>query len=509
MKFNKGNVQKTISKNRLYSNFEGGESFTVSDPKLELYKMTCANLFGESKFYEQNQKKSDSSSNRIVQLAREIAETDPEFILKLAYYARTQMNLRTVPTVLLFESSIDDNIKPFVRRWAPRIINRVDEMAEIVAMFTQGCGHIGNLSAEGSFPAAIKKGIRDTLQSGKFSKYQLAKYTNENATGKVKLKDVIKITRPRPKDSHMQETFNAILNGDLKQINTWNAITSKEGSTDESWEKSVDKMPIMALVKNLRNILDRNPNEETIFKLVVKLTNPTIIKNSRLFPFRFLTAYKMIEDNENEYTQQILNSLETTMDISVENIPTMLGKTAFLVDVSGSMLGNPISKDSVVTTDQIAGLLCAMAHQVCETSHIVRYSDWAEIIRLSKRHGVLANSRAINKGQICGGGTSTYLGIRALIEKKYKVDRIINLTDAIGYGGSLVDMLIQYRKEINPKCRYYEIDLNGYGNTQIPDRDPLSCLISGWTEKVFEFININESTGRGPVEEIEKITLPK
>ena len=273
MKFNKQRqitVNKNNKKRMTYKNFEGGESFT-SDPKMELYKMTCATLFGEPKFYESNQKALDSSSNRIIQLAHEIAETDPEFILKLAYYARTQMNLRTTPIALLFEAALDDNCKPFVRRWTPYIINRVDEMAELVAMFNTSVGHVGDLDESGSLPAALKKGIADTLTSGKFTKHQLAKYTNENAAGKVKLKDVINITHPKPTKDGMSFVFEDILTGNLKQENTWNAITSKEGSNEHSWLKAMGSAPIFATVRNLRNILDNTEDKDMIQEVVNKL----------------------------------------------------------------------------------------------------------------------------------------------------------------------------------------------------------------------------------------------
>ena len=512
MKYNKTRTVTKSKSRQSYKNFEGGESFT-SDPKMELYKMTCATLFGEPKFYEGNQKKADSSSNRIIQLAHEVAETDPEFILKLAYYARTQMHLRTTPTVLLFEAGIDDNMKRFVRRWTPHIINRVDEMAEVIAMFTNTIDHIGDLSAEGSLPAALKKGIADTLSSGKFRKYQLAKYTNENAEGKVKLKDVIKIVHPKPQDKHMSQMFRDILNGELKQVNTWNAVVSKEGSNEHSWLKAMGSAPIFATVRNLRNILDNTEDPDMIQEVVNKLTNPEIIKNSRLLPFRFLSAYNAIQNHRNKYAQTFMDALEESVDLAIDNIIPLPGTTAVLVDVSGSMTERPLSDKSDMYPKDIATLFGAMAHRVCQFSHLIRFASDAELIRCSRRNGAISNAREIANANI-GSGTVTSNALRLLINRNEKVDRIITFTDAIGYTNSwqdsqLVDVLIKYRDKINPRCRYYEVDLMGYGNAQVPDTDPLTCLISGWSEKIFEYIPLHEHTGRGPIEQIERITLPK
>lgn len=512
----KQNTQKALSKvkrqkgSRSYKNFEGGESFTV-DPKLELYKMVCSTLFGEPKFYEPNQKKADSSSNRIIQLAHQVAETDPEFVLKLAYYARTKMNLRTTPTVLLFESSIDDNTKRFVREWSHHIIQRLDEPAEIIAMYQKAFGNVGDLSKEGSLPNCIKKGIADVLTSGRFKKYQFAKYTAETIDSVVKLKDVIKITHPKPVDDNMAKLFKDIIEGNLKIRSTWKAITSQKGSTRESWAEAVDEMPIMALVKNLRNVLDSNPTKETINKVKSKLVNAELIKKSKLFPFRFQTAYKYVQENSNKYAQDILDALQVAMDVSVANMTPIEGTTATLIDVSGSMTGAPISTESKVYPRDIATLFGAMSHIICERNHLVRFASWAELIRLSTRDGIITNANRIANSD-CGGSTETWKAVELLTKNKIEVDRIITFTDEIGYnsaytGKQLVDALIHYRNVVNPKCYYYDVDLMGYGNAQVPDGDPLSCLISGWSERIFDYINTFESSSTGPIEEIEKITL--
>ncbi len=92
-------------------NHEGGLAFEL-DPRTRLYTRVASALMAEKKFYESAQQ----ADAALLADVRAVAETDPEFVLRLAAYARQVLNLRSVATVLLVEAAAIPACKPYVRR---------------------------------------------------------------------------------------------------------------------------------------------------------------------------------------------------------------------------------------------------------------------------------------------------------------------------------------------------------------------------------------------------------
>jgi len=93
---------------------------------------------------------------------------------------------------------------------------------------------------------------------------------------------------------------------------------------------------------------------------------------------------------------------------------------------------------------------------------------------------------------VCGGGTDITLPLRYLIQEKIYVDRIIVLSDNeinSNYPNTCQGFLEHY-KTINPNVWLHGIDLAGYGTQQFIGKNV--NIISGWSEKVFDFISTAE-----------------
>ena len=76
------------------TNYEGAKAYAMT-PELELYTAVVTASLSDS-FYE----KQDERVNRIAAL---VGKVSPEFVARLAVYARTQMHLRSIPMLLLVE----------------------------------------------------------------------------------------------------------------------------------------------------------------------------------------------------------------------------------------------------------------------------------------------------------------------------------------------------------------------------------------------------------------------
>jgi 60 kDa SS-A/Ro ribonucleoprotein len=496
-------------------NYEGGVAYDLNK-YTELYTRVASCLVNEPKFYG---KKGDTEK-RILELVKEIAKENPEFPLKLAVYARQRLYLRSIPIVLLAECSLINESKKYVRAYSPDIIRRADELKETVAYLIGKIGQIGGGGSKadgkgnGSLPAGIKKGLADSFSN--FNAYQFAKY--DSRTDVVKLRDVLRLVHPKPQSEEQSQLFKNLKNGTLPVPETWETIISSKGSTKENWEYAVTVMPIMALIRNLRNLLQHNISNWNVVQN--KLTDQKIILNSKQFPFRFLNAYREIEDQSNLQTRQVMEWLEQAMDISVANIPKWDGVTAVFADNSGSM-SSPMSVrskgkqiSSKTRNYDISNLFMAMIDKRCENSICGIFGTNFAVKRFPLRSGILQNADSIINDEV-GSSTNAYLSINYLNNHKIKVDRIVVITDEQCYdsssgwsyvGQSLHESLLRYRRNVNPNAFIYTIDLGGYGTTQIPEDTPNAAVFAGFSDKILTFITAFEQDKSTALKEIEAIT---
>ena len=104
---------------------------------------------------------------------------------------------------------------------------------------------------------------------------------------------------------------------------TWENLKSG-GNT---WKEILEtiEMPHMALLRNLRGIFKEIEDAETAKSVMEKLS-AGVAKGSQ-FPFRYWSAYKAVEkDEEVNHKGIILDGLENCMDLSVSNMPKLEGK---------------------------------------------------------------------------------------------------------------------------------------------------------------------------------------
>ncbi|MDD4804952.1 MAG: TROVE domain-containing protein, partial [Candidatus Pacebacteria bacterium] len=119
----------------------------------------------------------------------------------------------------------------------------------------------------------------------------------------------------------------------------------------------------MAILRNLNNVLKADVSQYHIDLICAALTDPTAISRSKQYPFRYYSAYKTLQENREQYdstkVSAVLQALEKAIAISAESVPKISGKSLVLVDVSGSMCWQPISKHSKVTPAEVAGMFGA------------------------------------------------------------------------------------------------------------------------------------------------------
>lgn len=505
-------------------NKEGGLSFSV-DPLTELYTRVATCLVGEPKFYES----AEFADQELIRATHEVLATHPEFVLQLAVYCREKMHLRSVPLVLCAEyANIAPGTVPNARKYISRVIQRPDEISEIIAYQFER----NKVSPRKTkLPISIKAGVAGAFP--KFDAYQLGKYRGDNST--VSLKDALFMTHPKPKDDNQQTDWNNLVEGTLEIPVTWETQRS-QGLMNWSevihsvFNKNGKINNYMAQLRNLRNIMKSTEvSNDDLALMCTMISDTDAVRKSKQLPFRFLTAYMTIkygiwtERNGNQIiihtgdtgitghpmTNGVLDALEDAAAVSVDNMPKLSGTTLIACDVSASMF-KQISTKSVVQNFDIGLMLGSMAHQFCNRSITGIFGDTWKTVPMSKRSGILSNVIEMRRREgLVGYSTNGYKVIEYLLENDIKVDRILIFTDNqmwnSGNDREFAPTFIKYQRKL-PGVQLYSFDLSGYGNIIVPQDTKNVSLIAGWSDRIFDFIQMNEKEGINPIDTIRAIT---
>ncbi|UOQ71442.1 TROVE domain-containing protein [Hymenobacter cellulosilyticus] len=131
------------------------------------------------------------------------------------------------------------------------------------------------------------------------------------------------------------------------------------------WETLITsgKLGYMALLRNLRNILEADVSAQAVEKVCATLSNEQAVARAKQLPFRFLAAYREVLVLKSGYVALVLEALETAIAHSVANLRGFDTSTRVVVacDVSGSMQ-QPVSARSKVLLYDV-GLVLGMLLQ--------------------------------------------------------------------------------------------------------------------------------------------------
>lgn len=514
------------------TNYMGATAYTLT-PEMELYSAVATCMVDDS-YYEKQKE-------RLSRIRELIAQCSPEFVAKLAIYARKEMNLRSIPVVLAVELARATSGNSLVSKTINGIVQRADEIKEILAYYQiankrAGVKKLNKLSKQ------VQKGLAAAFN--KFDEYQFAKY---NTAAEVKMRDALFLVHPKAKDEVQQELFNKIAKNELETPYTWETVLSelgkktfvteseKQHAVAMQWEELVmsGKLGYMAVLRNLRNILTKGSAKAFTEALKI-LTDADKVKKAKQLPFRYLSAFMEIqklssaeivfEDQKTRITQATA-ALEKALLIACDNISVNEGRTVILSDNSGSMYGDGAGKSLVSAmsnrkTADIANLFAVLYWNKSKNTSIGLFGDYLIQPVLNRAGNLFENFKLINsEAKKCGPSTERgiFEYMDKLISNKTIVDRIIIFSDCqIGTGcnwydsqGNKADNFNELLKQylaINPTVKLYSVDLKGYGNTLTRSDNRNTVLVSGWSEKIFDMIYYIEN-GSTVVDQINHIEL--
>jgi hypothetical protein len=222
----------------------------------------------------------------------------------------------------------------------------------------------------------------------------------------------------------------------------------------------------MAILRNLRNIIEAGVSEKHMDKLRAAFFDESW-SHTKVLPFRFIAAAK--------YAVRLEDAIEAAMFRCIAGMPKLGGKTAILVDHSGSMQ-NLISGKSEITRFDAAGAIAIMARELCDRVRVFTFSD--RCVEVAPRRGfamLQAVREVINP-------VSTYMGaaVRHIYKEFPECERIICITDEQSAD-----------RPPHPQGTGYVINVASYQNG-IAYGPWLA--INGFSEAVFDFIREHEAT---------------
>ena len=288
---------------------------------------------------------------------------------------------------------------------------------------------------------------------------------------------------------------------------------AKKAAFAEKWTELIasGKLGYMALLRNLRNILEADVDDNTIKDAAERIGNAHEVLKSKQFPFRYLSAYRELKGNSNGKVSVVIDALEDAIQASAQNIKGFTKDTHALIacDVSGSMYSSVSARSSVKNYD-IGLVLAMLLRNRCENVVTGIFGDTWKLVNMPSKN-ILGNvDQMYNYANEVGYSTNGYKVIEYLRTNNIKMDKVMMFTDCQmwhSYGSNQTIKLewIKY-KEIAPEAHLYLFDLAGYGHAplEMPSKDV--TLIAGWSDRVFDMLDSIEH-GADVLDKIKEIEL--
>jgi hypothetical protein len=377
----------------------------TAEQRLRRAVMSC--LLWEDQFYVDGKTIADS-------IEEAASAVSPAVLASVAVEARSVHNLRHVP--LLLAAALAKRGGSVVSDTIYQIIQRADELSEFLTVYWRN----------GKTPISkqVKIGLAKAFQ--KFDAYQLAKYDREKA---IRLRDVLFLVHAKPKDEQQAAIWKQLVDGTLPSPDTWEVGLSAGKDKRETFERLIreNQLGYLALLRNLRGMTEAGVDEGLIREALLARKGA-----NRVLPFRYVAAARACPRLE--------PTIDQALSEAISELPPFSGKTAILVDVSGSM-DVPLSGKSDLKRVDAAAALASLIN-----GDVRMFSFSNQVVEVPPRRG-MAGVDAIVKSQP-HGGTALALAVRSL-NAQVPHDRLIVITDEQATDGRVPDPVCQNAYMIN------------------------------------------------------------
>jgi len=513
-------------------NLAGGEAYKHS-AKHTLAQIACTGTFGGT-FYAGGEDVLSLVEQAIADLADQ-----PEFIAKVAVYARDAGYMKDMPSYMV--AKLADLDKPLFRKAFRKIVTNGNILRKVVTIARSGkLDKVYNLSA-GTYRHALQAWFDERSTHSLFK----ASIGNE-----PRLKDIIRMAHPKPNTPGKAMLYRYILgmkveaeelpepvrsfelykraegnreNLDLPDID-FRFMTSLNLSTAD-WTQIATNASWQMTRMNLETfkrhgVLDQ-PN---MVKLIAdRLRNPEEVKKAMVFPYQLFMTYSKVTEGGTfgqSMPHEITEALQDAADLAIGNVPVFGQSLKVAIDVSGSMssasiTGNRGSATSKMSALDVAALFGAAMLRGNRYAEIMPFSDRLYLdFKPNSRDSVMTNADKLRK--LPSGGTNCSLVLAELNRRKEMVDAVVYVSDNeswinTGYGRRGTGMMTEWveLKKRCPKARLVLMDLAASNNSQVTQHADI-LQVGGFSDMVFsvtdKFLRHGHESDHW-VAEIEKVSL--
>lgn len=505
-------------------NASGGLAYK-GDLKQDALSLLTTSVVGNS--YTMSQEK---ISETLVSVTTQLAKTDPNFLAKAVVYARNEGLMRLAPIVGLAALTAFGHDRGLTQRVFNKVIVTPDDLREFVTLF--------NVRVFGKrMTGWVTKMVADWLNG--MSEYHAVKYGSK-ASKEITIRDILRLAHPKPVNPSQDHIFHYLTKG-VKDVSPtepellkiiWAAeklkrtkhedeivelvtrfklpwevvIPTLEAATPKVWAGLASVMPYFALVRNLAT-LDR----QGAFRIpgipdtvATRLSDPSAISKSRMFPFRFFQAERALPPSVPVVVRQ---ALKDALETSVANLPPIKGKVVVAVDESGSMSSPSMGDYSDVTCSEIARLLAAILYRRYNAEVLVFNTTAVPSEGHRGLSSVLDVAKAIDSFP---GGTDLASPVRLMMTRGIPCDTYVCLSDNESYGAYPVAQMFRDYRAKYPKfeAKGFLFNLSPTGTYQASISDPLLRVISGFGDQPLKMIGLqSQFSGRAQIEYVEKIDI--
>lgn len=490
--------------------FEGGPAWS-RNAKSDLFLLAVTNMVGEDTFYEG----ATERDARFRRLAGQVAVEDAGWTARFIPWLRSEANMRSASLVVAAEA-VRARLAAGQAGHNRQLINaacqRADEPGEILGYWVSRYGR--------ALPQPVKRGVADAAVR-LYNERSLVKYDSD-ARG-FRFGDVIDLVHPAPRQPWQGELFSHALDrrhsrdkpvpevlatlrareelmavppearrdvlradGAVARLAdagiTWEALAGwLQGPMDAAaWEAVAPSMGILALIRNLRNFDQAGLSDRAAERIADRISNPDVIARSRLFPYRFLSAYRAAP------SLRWGQPLERALEHSVAAIPELPGRTLVLVDTSASMR-SPVSARSVVRHVDIGALTgVALARRGCA----VDLTGFADRVFRHPLHRGRSMLRAMDSftsrvGEV-GHGTRIVESLRRSYDGH---DRVIIVSDMQTFAPMRGEP-VSVSGAVPARVPVFGINTTGYAPSALNTAVPGRYEIGGFSDKVFSMLGL-------------------
>lgn len=480
---------------------EGGPGY-ARGAKSELFLLAVTHM-GDGSFYES----AAARNSRFSQLVSQVAVADPDWISGFIPWLRDEAAMRTASTVAAAEAAraLEAAGQPGGRQVIARSLRRADEPGELVAYWHSLYGR--------KLPKPVKRGLADASVR-LYDEFSVLRYDTDRHA--IRFADVLDLTHPRPADERQDQLFRFTLDRrhghladdypllamvrsqrllraeaaedpsvllDAERLRqsgmTWEDALSLAGTRLDKallWAALLPSMGVMAIARNLRNIDQAGVPDAAAAVAIAKLTDPDVIRRSRMFPFRFLAAHQHAPSLRWAYP------LELALGHSMANVPQLDGRTLILVDRSGSMFDRVSAQSELNRADSAALFGSALAMR-CKGADLVQFGTGSEAVHFGPGESVL---KVVGRFRDMGG-TNTAAAVRAYFHGH---NRVVILTDEQTFGGYYG---ASPTEQIPAHVPVYTWNLAGYSRGHGPSGSANRHTFGGLSDASFRLIPMLEA----------------